>query len=104
MNNTLFLFRFALDKSFIIVFNEKENDLVNIAAKPNSEGSTTKILPSSSSSIIYIPFIVIGSIVLIIIIILIIRCVKKRKIKNDNANITQVSSNSTEPEYKFPKN
>lgn len=104
MNNTLFLLRFALDKSFIIVFNEKENDLVNIAAKPKSDGSTTKILPSSSGSIIFIPFIVIGSIVLIIIIILIICYIKKRKIKNDNANITQVSSNSTEPEYKFPKN
>ena len=113
MNNSLFILNIEKEKSFVMVFNENENDLVNvtriIASKTTTIDTTNfRIPPYSSSSkgfkALYYYLIFIGVCLFILIIIVIICCIRKRKREYENEVVSHASSNSSEPQYYYPKN
>ena len=113
MNHSLVIVNIEKEKSFVIVFNENENDLVNvtwtIAPKTTViDTANFRIPPYSSSNkvfkAVYYYLIFIGVGLFILIIIAIVCCIKKRKREYENNVVSQVSSNSSEPQYYYPKN
>ena len=113
MNNSLVIVNIEKEKSFVMVVNENENDLVNvtrtIAPKTTTTDTTNFRIPPYSSSIkgfkaLYYYLIFIGVGLFILIIIAIVCCITKRKREYENDVVSQVSSNSSEPQYYYPKN
>ena len=114
MNNTLFIVKIKNEKNFVIVFNKNENDLVNITRDTtpititvDSTVVTRPVFSSSSKGFkgLYYYLIFFGSGLLIVIIIgIVCCCIKCRKRRYENNDVvSQVSSNSTEPQYNYPK-
>ena len=110
MNNTLFIVK-EIEKNFVIIFNKNENDLVNITRDTTPKTTTidsTRVTFSSSSKGFkgfYYYLIFFGSGLFIVIIIgIVCYCIKCRKRRYENNDVvSQVSSNSTEPQYNYPK-
>ena len=109
-NNTIISSNVKTVNNFVIIFNENENDLIEIIQNNNNKNSgdnggqnNVDIFSSSSSKVIIYAFIFIPVFIALIIItiICILKYKKRQRLRELGDDISQ-KSNSTEPNFSIP--